>query len=157
MRPLSQGWALNSRLGGGCQGRQQSARRYPKQLLESRLEEPARRGLSLRRLGAAPSVAFAATLPSQLASRAPVSRVIRRSGARKSQPRAGMESWTLSPGNALGGGAFSSLRCDRVAGQAAAADCVAERLTEAASLLPEARCLEPGVSSAVLSFRRFLS
>ncbi|KAB1271926.1 RING finger protein 141 [Camelus dromedarius] len=44
-----------------------------------------------------------------------------------------------------GGGACASLKCDRVADGAAAANARgSERLAEAAPLQPEARCLEPG-------------
>lgn len=57
-----------------------------------------------------------------------------------------------------GGGASASLRRDPVAGRArVAAACGSELRAEAELLPPEARCLEPGVSCAVLSFRRFPS
>ena len=60
-----------------------------------------------------------------------------------------------------GGGTCASLKCDRVVGAAAAAAaaaaCGSVRLAEAAPRLPEARCLEPGVSSAALACCRFPS
>lgn len=72
----------------------------------------------------------------------------------------GEEGWAPFLSNALGRGWWctpcTSLRCDRVtAGAAAAAACGSERLAEGSPLLPEARCLEPGVSSVALVCRRF--
>ena len=73
----------------------------------------------------------------------------------------GEEGCAPSLSNALGRGEggtpCTSLRCDRAAVEAAAAAaaCGSERLAEAAPLLPEARCLEPGVSSVALVCRRF--
>lgn len=96
--------------------------------------------------------------PSQTASEARASKVLRQSGARERS-----SGWPREVGQRVSrqravGRASASLRCDPVAGRAGVAAACGSELRAAAELLPpEARCLEPGVSCAVLSFRRFPS
>lgn len=110
---------------------------------------------------ASPAPSWAATLPTPTASgssevEGSQTKRLERAGAKDCRERLA----TVSRQHAGGGRGQScaSLRCDPVAGRGGvAAACGSERRAEAEVPLPEARCLEPGVSCPVPSFRHFPS
>lgn len=153
VRPLST--AGPSTAAGGDVSRRGGSRPGQRQvhLTGPRLKEPARRGFTRPLLGRHP----------------PHSDGLRELGGRRFSDKAARESGSQGLSGEVGhrfqatrwggrGRAAASLRCDRVAGQGGvAAACGSERRAEAELPLPEARCLEPGVSCPEPSFRHFPS
>lgn len=145
--PLSPAGPWTARSGDGARSRQSARLYHPRQPLPP---GGARRGLSRRHLGTAPSFALTGL-------GAPASKVSREAEPASRSRALGRKGGTVSLQRA-GGRASASATRDRGADRAAAAACRSELRAGAAPRPPEARCLELGwAAQAVLPPLVFLA